>query len=135
MLQVATVSCELHPNLVDLVAPRLDSLPLPTAVPCVPDLLTLKRKCPMACWSVGASSVPFWPCHCALCLLPPSPHLLDFLFLFLATPHALQDLSSLARINPVPPALEAQNPNHRAAREFPAFCCICCCCCWPEILI
>ena len=40
-------------------------------------------------------------------------------FFFLAAPHGLWDLSSQPGIEPVPPAVEAQSPNHWTAREFP----------------
>ena len=81
-MEVAIVSCELCPNLVDLVTPRLYSLPLLTTVSFVPDLLALKRKCPMGCLSVGAFSIPFWPSHCPLSAssLPTSPGFFNFYF-------------------------------------------------------
>ena len=46
-----------------------------------------------------------------------------FLFYFLGgtIPRGMQDLSSLTRDEPVPPAVEAQSPNQWTAREFPLF--------------
>ena len=40
-------------------------------------------------------------------------------FFFLAAPCGMWDLSSRLRIEPVPPALEAQSLNHWTAREVP----------------
>ena len=33
---------------------------------------------------------------------------------------SMQDLSSQPGIQPVPPKVEVQSPNHRSAREFPS---------------
>ena len=41
-----------------------------------------------------------------------------FFFFFLAVLHGLRDLSSSTRDGTVPPAVEAQSPNHWTAREF-----------------
>ena len=40
-------------------------------------------------------------------------------FLLLVTPQDLQGLSSPTRDQTIPPAVEAPNPNHWTAREFP----------------
>ena len=42
-----------------------------------------------------------------------------FLFLFLAAPHSLRDLSSPTRIEPEPSAVKVRSPNHWTTREFP----------------
>ena len=42
-----------------------------------------------------------------------------FFFFFLVTPLGMLDLSSLTRIKPMSPALEAWNPNHWTSKEFP----------------
>ena len=40
-------------------------------------------------------------------------------FFFLAVRRGTQDLSSQTRVEPVPPAVEAQSPNHWTTREVP----------------
>ena len=42
-----------------------------------------------------------------------------FIYLFTATLCCLWDLSSLSRIKPVPPTVQAHNPTHWITREFP----------------
>ena len=44
---------------------------------------------------------------------------LCFFFLFLATPHSMQDLISPIRIEPGSSAMEAQSPNHWTRRKVP----------------
>ena len=107
MLEVAIVSCELCSNLVDLVTPRLYSLPLLNTVSCVPNLLVLKRKCPMACLSVGTSSVPFWPSHCLLSAssLPTPPGFFYFYF----WPHPMACRILVPRPGSNPPLLFWKN--------------------------
>ena len=47
---------------------------------------------------------------------------LVFLFFFFSVvPHGLWDLSSLTRDQTQAPAVEAQSPDQRTAREFPIF--------------
>ena len=43
----------------------------------------------------------------------------DLVFFFFDTPRGMRDLSSRPGIEPVPPAVEVQSPNHWTAREFP----------------
>ena len=47
-----------------------------------------------------------------------SPKLVFFVFVFCFWLHGMWDLSSPRGIKPMPPAVEAQSPNHWAAREF-----------------
>ena len=69
--------------------------------------------------------------HC-LCSCPPQlvrPASILFLFVLLAIPCILWDLSSLTRDQTQVPAMKAQSPNHRTSREFPPnpFMSSCCC--------
>ena len=84
--------------------------------------MSREHECFMSTWCGPASVLSdFQPLNLSLPSYPRRRYALECLpgFFFFATPHSLQDLSSLTRDGTLVLAVKALSPNHWTTRELP----------------